>query len=202
MTTSIKDRINAVSDPRTRRAISDIWDAIRTDIAALFANTDSIDTASKSDAVINASTLTTGSTPENIATTAFQFRIDGVSELKAAVTAGTAPQAATVNVGTASGFFFGGLAVQVNTGGTISTLPASGDQVHATAAAALAAAQAITPTAGYVKIGYAVVAANEDSAWTGGTDNLTPASDCLTVSYSSVAATQSVTAASSQTLTA
>jgi len=202
MATSIKERINAVSDTRTRMALYDIWTAIRTDIAALYANTDSIDTASKGDSIINASTLAIGSTPENVSTTAFQFRIDGVTETKAAVTAGTALTAATINTGTAVGTYMGGFLIQITTGGTISSLPSGTDQVHTTVAAALAAAQAITPTAANVAVGYVVVTANADSAWTAGTDDLTPASDCLTAAYTSASATQSVTAASSQTLTA
>lgn len=201
MTISIKDRINRVTDPQTRQVLNDMLGAIRTDLAALYTNTDAVDTALKSDSIINAPTLSVGSTAENVATTAFQYRIDGVTYTKAAVTAGTALNAATINTGTAVGTYYGGFLLQINAAGTISSLPSGTDQVHATAAAALAAAQAVTPTAGNVVAGYFVVTANADSAWTAGTDDLTPASDCVTVSYSS-AADLSVTAASSQNLVA
>lgn len=199
MTISIKDHLDGVTDPQTRASLNQLLTAIKTDLAALYANTDAIDTALKSDSVVNAPTLAIGSTPENVSTTAFQYRIDGVAYTKAAVTAGTAPTAATVNVGTAVGTYYGGFVLQINAAGTISSLPAGTDQVHATAAAALTAAQAVTPTAANVIIGYYVVTANADSAWTAGTDDLTPASDCVTVSYSS-AADLSVTAVGSKTL--
>jgi len=201
MTTSLNDYLAGVTDPQTRKSLDALLTAIRTDLGVLYANTDAVDTALKGDSIINAPTLAIGSTPENVSTTAFQFRIDGVPELKAAVTAGTALTAATINVGTAVGTYYGGFVLQITTGGTISSLPSGTDQVHTTAAAALAAAQAITPTAANVAIGYVVVTANADSAWTAGTDDLTPASDCVTASYSS-ATDLSVTAASSITLTA
>jgi len=201
MATSIKDYINEVSDPQTREVLNVLMSAVRTDLAALYANTDAVDTALKGDSVINAPTLSIGSTAENVATTAFQYRIDGVTYTKAAVTAGTALTAATINTGTAVGTYYGGFVLQINAAGTISSLPSGTDQVHATAAAALTAAQAVTATAGNVIIGYFVVTANADSAWTAGTDDLTPASDCVTVSYTS-ASDLSVTAATSITLTA
>ena len=201
MATSIKDYINEVSDPQTREVLNVLMSAVRTDLAALYANTDAVDTALKGDSIINAPTLSIGSTAENVATTAFQYRIDGVTYTKAAVTAGTALTAATINTGTAVGTYYGGFVLQINAAGTISSLPSGTDQVHATAAAALTAAQAVTATAGNVIIGYFVVTANADSAWTAGTDDLTPASDCVTVSYTS-ASDLSVTAATSITLTA
>lgn len=201
MTVSINDYIQQISDPATQRALVVLVEAIRTDLAALYANTDEILSEGASDGIINASTLSTGSTAENIATTAFQYRIDGVTYTKAAVTAGTAVTAATINTGTAAGDYYGGFVVQINAAGTISTLPSGTDQVHTTAAAALAAAQAITPTAGNVVVGYVVVQANTDSAWTGGTDDLTAESDCAAVTYTSNAATTSLTAGTSITLT-
>ena len=201
MTVSIKQRINSISDSTTRQVLNDMLDAVRTDLAALYANTDAVDTALSGDSIINTSTLSTGSTAENVATTAFQYRIDGVSYTKAAVTAGTALTACTINTGTATVTFYGGLLIQINAAGTISSLPSGTDQVHETAAAALAAAQAITPTAGNVAVGYVVVTANADSAWTAGTDDLTAESDCAAVSYTSAPAL-AVTAASSQTLIA
>ena len=186
MATSALDWLQEVSDPTTQRALGALVTAIRTDLQVLYANDAAIDTALKSDAVINPTTLSKGSTPENVATTAFQFRIDGVTATKAAVAAGTAFTGGTINVGATAGFFYGGWVFQVNASGTISALPTTGNQVYTTAAAALAAAQAVTPTTAYVAIGYVVVQTKTGAAWTAGTDDLTPASDCEAVTYTSV----------------
>jgi hypothetical protein len=202
MTVSINDHIQQVSDPATQRALYVLAEAIRTDLAALYANTDEIVTEAAADGIINATVLSTGSTPENVATTAFQYRIDGVTYTKAAVTAGTALGITdTINTGTAAGDYFGGFLCQINAAGTISFVAAAADQTETTAAAALVAAQAASVTAGNVAIGYFVVQANTDSAWTAGTDDLTAESDCAAVTYTPVAATTSITAASSITLT-
>ena len=202
MAVSVNDHIHAISDPATRRALIAVFEAIRTDLAALYANTDEIVSEASSDGIINASTLSTGSTAERVANTAFQYRIDGVTYSKAAVTAGTALGITdTINTGTATGSFFGGFLMQVNAAGTISFKAAAADQVHETEAVALAAIQAIAPTAGNVVVGYFVVGANADSAWTAGTDDLTAESDCASVTYTSASATTSITAASGITLT-
>ena len=211
MATAIKDYINCVADSATRDALYALLTAINTDLGVLYANTDTVDanldnieTALEGDSIVNECTLSTGSTAENVATTAFQYRIDGVTYAKAAVTAGTAMTAATINTGTAAGDYMGGFLVQINAAGTISTLPSGTDQVHTTTAAALAAAQALTPTAGNVAVGYVVVTANTDSAWTAGTDDLTAASDCAAVAYTSASelSITATTAATSKTLSA
>lgn len=178
------DHIQQVSDPATQRALIAILGAIRTDLNAV------VDHLSD-DGIINATVLSKGSTPENVATTAFQFRIDGMPYTKAAVTAGTAPAAATINTAGGTGIFYGGFALQINGAGTISTLPASGNQVYTTAAAALAYARTITPTAAYVVAGHFVVGSKADTAWTGGTDDLDGdgSSDSSYVAYYPVAST-------------
>lgn len=138
------------------------------------------------DAIINATTLSVGSTAENVASTAFQYKIDGVTYAKAAVTAGTAFSAAdTINTGAATGFFWGVWAVQINAAGTISTKSPASDQVYATEALAIAALPAAD--AGNVVIGYVTVNSNEDVDWVAQTDDLTDASDCLEANFYSTA---------------
>ena len=172
-TASITNRIQEVSDPSTRRALYELFESIRSELAEL-----------KADSIINAPTLSTGSTAENVATTAFQFRIDGVTYAKAAVTAGTALGITdTINTGTATGSFFGGFAAQINAAGTISFKSAATDQTETSAAAAEVAARAIAADAGNVIIGYFVVEAPADGDWVAGTDDLTAGSDCASVTY-------------------
>jgi len=173
MTASIKEYIQEVSDSASQRALYALFEAVRSELAEL-----------KTDSVINAPTLSTGSTAENVATTAFQYRIDGVTYTKAAVTAGTALGITdTINTGAATGTFYGGFAAQINAGGTITFKSAATDQVKTSEAAAEAVARAITATAGNVIIGYFAVGATADADWVAGTDDLTAASDCTSVTY-------------------
>jgi len=160
---SVSDHIHQVSDPATQRALEALLGALRVDL-------NSINNYLADDGIITAATLSKGSTTHQVATTAFTFRIDGMPYAKGAVAAGTAPAAATINVGDAEGTFYGGFALQINAAGTITTLPGSGDQVHESADDAYAAALALTATAGNVIAGYFVVGATEP--WTGGTDDL------------------------------
>jgi hypothetical protein len=184
MTTSVKDVVSLLKNgmgATVGNALADLLQDMQQALSSL-----------QDDGIINPTTLSTGSTPANVATTAFQYRIDGVPATKAAVAAGTALGITdTINTGTATGSFFGGFAAQINAAGTISFQAAAADQVHTTLSAALTAAKAITPTAGNVIIGWFVVEANADSAWTAGTDDLTPASDCASVSYYSAPSTLS-----------
>ncbi len=182
-TASINSRIQEVTDPSTRRALLELFGAVRSELAEL-----------KTDSIVNPSTLSTGSTAANVANTAFQFRIDGVAYTKAAVTAGTVLGITdTINTGTATGLFFGGFAIQITAGGVVTAKAAAADQVLTSAAAAEVAARAIEPTAGNVIAGWFVVGANADSAWTAATDDLTPASDCVSVSYYSAPAAHFLT---------
>ena len=160
-------------------------------------------TLGKSDAILNATALSTGSTPENIASTAFQFQIDGVPALKAAVAAGTAFTAAdTINTGAAGGTFWGVWAVQIVAAGTITTKSPGADQTYANEAAAIAALP--TADALNVVIGYVTIECNTAAAWTAQTDDITNGSDNTSVNFyntaSSVPATLS--AATPATLTA
>lgn len=183
MTASIQNLIQEVSDPSTRRALYSLFEAVRAELAEL-----------KTDSLINAPTLSVGSTAENVATTAFQFRIDGVTYAKAAVTAGTALGITdTINTGAATGSFFGGFAAQINAAGTVSFKSVATDQVYTSEAAAEVAARAIAADAGNVIIGYFVVEATADADWVAGTDDLTPASDCAGVTYWSASAAHILT---------
>lgn len=182
-TASLNQRIQEVTDPSSRRALEALFGAVKSELAEL-----------KSDSVINATTLTTGSTAENVATTAFQFRIDGVSYAKAAVTAGTALGITdTINTGAATGSFFGGFAAQISAAGTITFKSVATDQVYTSEAAAEVAARAIAATAGNVIVGWFVVGATADADWVAGTDDLTAASDCASVTYWSAPASHFLT---------
>ena len=182
-TASVNQRIQEVTDPASRRALYELFEAVRSELAEL-----------KTDSVINAPTLSTGSTAENVATTAFQYRIDGVTYTKAAVTAGTALGITdTINTGAATGTFYGGFLAQINAAGTISFVAAAADQVYTSEAAAEVAIRATAATAGSVIIGYFVVGATADADWVAGTDDLTAASDCTSVTYWSAPAAHFLT---------
>jgi hypothetical protein len=177
---SIIKYTNTIPDPTVRKAVKELFDAVYADLTEL-----------KTSSVINAPTLSTGSTAANVATTAFQYRIAGVTYAKAAVAAGTALGITdTINTGAATGLFFGGFACQINASGTISFKSASTDQVYTSEAAAYAAALGITPTAANVIIGHFVVGAKADTDWVAGTDDLTAASDCASATFYSVNASQ------------
>jgi len=175
--------INQVSDTETRDVLFAVLGAVKAELEAIHG-----------DSIINATTLSTGSTTANVATTAFQYRIDGVTYAKAAVTAGTALGITdTINTGTATGSFWGGFAAQINAAGTISFKAAATDQVETTEGAARVEAMDIAADAGNLIIGLFTVQANADSAWVAGTDDLTAASDCQAVNYYSVASSLTLT---------
>lgn len=149
---------------------------------ALKAALNSVIGALTADGIINATALRVGSTPEQIASTAFQYRIDGVPYHKAAVAAGTAFTAAdTINKGAAAGFFWGIWAVQIDAAGTISTKSPAADQVYTSEALAIAALPAAD--AGNVVIGYVTVKTKENVGWVAKTDDLTDANDCTKANF-------------------
>ena len=181
-----------------------VFDAILTDLTAIKTSLDTTNTAVtelqtevdnlitqvSADGIITATALSTGSTAENIASTAFTYRIDGMPYAKAAVAAGTAFSAAdTINTGTAVGTFWGVWLVQIDAAGTITTKPGGGlsDQVYTTEALAIAALP--TATAGSVAMGYVTIAATADSAWTGQTDDITDGNDNTSVTFYNTAST-------------
>lgn len=180
--TKLADYMQAVSDPATQRALSAVLGAVYDDLTALH-------THLSTDGIVIPATLAKGSTAENVSNTGFGYVIDGLQCYKAAVAAGTAFTGGTVNTAAAAPLVFGGWAWQINAAGTITALPTSGDQVHATAAAALAYARGLTPTAGNVFFGYSVIGSKASTAWRAGTDDLTPGSDCQTAAFTSVAST-------------
>jgi hypothetical protein len=183
MTTKLAEYIQQVTDPQTQRALHAVFTAVYDDLALLRSHL-------SSDGIVIPSTLAIGTTPENVSSTDFGYVIDGLQCHKAVVAAGTAFGGnGTVNTAGGVPLVFGGWAWQINAAGTITALPASGDQVYTTAALALAYAQSITPTAGNVVFGYSVIGAKASTAWRAGTDDLTPGSDCQTAAYYSVAST-------------
>jgi hypothetical protein len=129
-----------------------------------------------------ATELGVGSTAENIASTAFRYRINNGSYSQAAVAAGTAFSAAdTINTGAVAGTFWGVWLVQINETNTITTKSPSSDQVYATEAAAIAALP--SPDSGNVDMGYVTVNSNSGAAWTAITDDLTAGSDCVASNF-------------------
>lgn len=186
MATSLKQYINEISDPRTRRALDAVLTAAQQDLAEL-----------RADGIINAPTLSTGSTAENVATTAFQYRIDGMPYVKAAVTAGTALGITdTVNTAGTVATFYGGFAAMIDAAGTITFDSVATDQVYTSVGLAYkAAVDNITAAAGSVICGYFVVHSLADgTAWVAGTGDLTAASDLLNVTYYTVDTTQNLAA--------
>lgn len=183
--TKLMDHIQQVSDPQTQRALLALFTAVQDELAEL-----------KTSSVINATTLSTGTTPENVANTAFQFRINGVTYHKAAVAAGTALGITdTINNAGAAGVFYGGFLMMIVGAGTVTFKAAAADQVYTTAAAAEAAARATTPTANTATVGWFVVGSKADTKWTAGTDDLDGdgSSDSSYVAYYPAPATHFLT---------
>lgn len=180
---SLKEYIQEVSDPASQRALRVLLESVRGELAAL-----------KGTSIVKATTLAIGTTPENVSTTAFAYRIDGMPYAKAAVAAGTAlGLTGTINNAGATGTFFGGFAAQISAAGTITFKQVATDQVYTSLAAAEVAARAIAPTAANVIIGWFVVESKANTKWTAGTDDLTPTSDCTTVTYFSAPAANLLT---------
>ena len=182
MSVSLNEYINRVPDPQTRDALFTVLGAVKDELIAIHA-----------DSIVNASTLTTSTTAENVKTTAFQYRIDGVTYQKAL--ANTALGITdTINTASATGDFWGGFAAQINASGTISFKAADTDQSETTEGAAREAAMALSADAGNVIIGYFTVEANSDTDWVAGTDDLTATNDCQAVNYYSAASSLTLTA--------
>lgn len=176
---SVDQCLLAVRDQNERAALQLLFDSLLSELSEL-----------KTDSIINAPVLSTGSTAEQVATTAFQYRIDGVSYTKAAVAAGTALTSVATHTVAASKF--GGFAAQINASGTISFIEAADVQSYASKALAEEAARALSATAGNVIFGWFVVGADA-GGWTAVTDDLTPASDLTSVTYYSASAAHFLT---------
>jgi len=138
--------------------------------------------ASFKDGLLSIGTLAIDATPEDFkTTTTAYYRLGSIQYAKAAATGISFSAADTINVGAASGSFWGVWLVQVNAAGAVSTKSPSADQVYASEAAAIAALPAVD--AGNIAMGYITVNANDDVAWTANTDDLTPASDCADANF-------------------
>lgn len=173
--------------------LASVLESILADLTALKTSLDTTNTAVTElqgvigDGILTTSTLSAGSTAENIATTAFTYRIGGTTYRKAAVAAGTAFTAAdTINTGAAVGTYWGVWLVQINAAGTITTKPGGGlsDQVYANEAAAVAALPA--PDDSNVAVGFVTIAATADADWVAQTDDITSGSDNTSTTFYSI----------------
>lgn len=136
------------------------------------------------DHLLQHGTLAISATPEDFKTTTPIFiQVDGIQRTLAATDNLAFASGYTINVGTATGDFWGAFLVEATGVATpVITAKANGaDQAYASEAEAIAALPAVT--AGSVAIGYITVQANTDSAWTANTDDLTAASDCQAANF-------------------
>jgi len=148
--------------------------------------------ADPTDGLMAIGTLLISGTAEKFkTTTTAEFIIDGVPHTKAAADNLVFSAADTINVGAATGTFWGAWLVQTNAAGTVTTKPAAGldDQVYTTEALAVAALPAAD--ADKAALGYITVNSDTDVDWVANTDDLTDASDCTTADfYDGVAGTK------------
>lgn len=127
-----------------------------------------------------ATTLSIGSTPANVASTAFGFKVNGVSYYKAAVAAGTAPAAEAIPQAK-----YGLWRFEIGADGTIDVAGAAANTTgYATEALAIAALPATS--ADHVSMGYVTVT-KSDGIFTGGTTAFNAAN--VTATYYSTAVT-------------
>ncbi len=131
------------------------------------------------DALIAGTTLAIGTTPTAVASTYFEYIINGVHYSKAAVAAGTAPGNDVVPQNK-----YGAVAFDIGANGTIDATEAADNATgYNTAALAVAAIPAVA--ADHVRMGY-VTAIKTDGAFTFGTTELGAANS--TVAYTSISA--------------
>lgn len=109
------------------------------------------------------------------------YVINGIQYSKEATTAIVFDDNDAINTDEYEGSFWGAWLVQINAAGTFSTKPATSDQHYTSKEEALAELPAADE--GNVIIGYIVINANDDSAWTANTDDMTDASDCVTAEF-------------------
>lgn len=143
---------------------TEVPSVLATQYGSLLAEIDEMRTRMSGTGLISAPGLVIGTTDKNIGTVAFGFHVNGVSEAKAAVAAGTALGAQTVTADKWA-LYRGSIAA----GGTITITPAAGNVAgYATEALAIAAIPA-TPT-GKVDLGYVTNLTKVGTAWIAGTD--------------------------------
>ena len=114
-------------------------------------------------------------------TTTAYYTLGGIQYSKAATDNLVFTANDTINTAAGVGSFFGVWLVQINAAGTISTKSPSADQVYTSSALALDALPAAD--ADNTALGYIVIGATADSAWTANTDDMTPESDCASATF-------------------
>lgn len=130
--------------------------------------------------IIKATTVTTHSVPEQLATAACVIREGGVLYEKAAATAITFSAAHKVTA-----LKYGIILLQVTDAGVLSTKVPAATQAYESGPLATAALPA--PDAGSIALASILIQAGA-ADWDANTDDLTPASDLVAVTYTSVAA--------------
>ena len=129
-------------------------------------------------------TLAIGSTPERFANAAFNYLIANITYSKTVNAVGTVFSAAHV-IGDGASALWGVVKVYINAAGSWLTEVPRSPQIYATAALALAAANAMYVRGGYVLVGQILI--NSDTTtWTANTDDLTNGSDLTTATFISI----------------
>jgi hypothetical protein len=161
--------------------VRDIVNELQADHATFKTVTDDLKTLLNSvrntlagDAVLGDAALAQGSTPANVANSAFYYLINGVLYLKAAVAAGTAPGNDVVPQNK-----YGAVALDIGADGTIDAVEAT-DNATGYNSAVLAAAALPAVASDHVRMGY-VTAMKSDGNFTFGTTDLAAAN--TTVAY-------------------
>lgn len=150
-------------------------------------------TIGASDNLITSPGLAIGSTNTAVASTAFSFRVNGVTYAKAAVATGTAPGNDVIPQGT-----YGAVALDIGADGTIDVIEAA-DNATGYASAALAIAGIAAVAADHVRMG-TVTATKSDGDFTFGTTALDAAN--TTVAYTNGTTDTAVSSSSPATITA
>jgi hypothetical protein len=181
MSESIKQRMNAVSDKSDAYQLRKLMEAVRSELvlardltAALKVVAGGIWTIANSNYLTTTPTLGIGSTPQNVASVAFDYSLAGVMYAKAAVAAGTAPGNDVIPQS-----LFGAVAFDIGSDGTIDAVEAPANATGY-ASAVLAAAALPAAATGHARLGY-VTATKSDGAFTFGTTALNAANS--TVAY-------------------
>ena len=131
------------------------------------------------DYLVSVPTLAIGSNKDDVASTAFDYVINGTRYSKAAVTTGTGPGDDVIPQSK-----YGAVAFDIGTNGTIDAIEAT-DNATGYASAALAVAGLPAVAADHVRMGY-VTATKSDGAFTFGTTDLNAAN--TTVAYTDATA--------------
>jgi len=128
--------------------------------------------------------LISGAAAEKFKTTTIaEYTVNGVPATKAATDNLVFTLNDTINVGAATGTFWGAWLVQINLAGDVSTLAAGGlaDQVYVSEALAVAALP--SADADKAALGYITVNSDTDVDWVANTDDMTDANDCTTADF-------------------